>query len=49
MNLPEAFKVSSRALYKNKMRSVLTGLGVIIGIAAVVALVSIGQGVSKKI
>ncbi len=49
MNLPEAFKVSTRALYKNKMRSVLTGLGVIIGIAAVVALVSIGQGVSKKI
>jgi putative ABC transport system permease protein len=49
MNLPEAMKVSTRALYKNKMRSVLTGLGVIIGIAAVVALVSIGQGVSKKI
>ncbi len=49
MNFPEAIKVSTRALYKNKMRSVLTGLGVIIGIAAVVALVSIGQGVSKKI
>ena len=49
MNLPEAMKVSTRALYKNKMRSVLTGLGVIIGIAAVVALVSIGQGVSRKI
>lgn len=49
MNLSEAVKVSIKALYKNKMRSVLTGLGVIIGIAAVVALVAIGQGVSKKI
>jgi putative ABC transport system permease protein len=49
MNLSEAFKVSTRAIYKNKLRSILTGLGIIIGIAAVVALVSIGQGVSKKI
>ncbi len=49
MNIPEVMKVSLRALSKNRMRSVLTGLGVIIGITAVVALVSIGQGVSKKI
>jgi putative ABC transport system permease protein len=38
-----------RELRRNKMRSVLTMLGIIIGVAAVIALVSIGQGATAQI
>jgi len=38
------FRVALRALARNKMRSALTMLGIIIGVAAVIAVVSIGQG-----
>ena len=38
-----------RTLRKNKLRSVLTVLGVVIGIAAVMTMVSIGQGASKRV
>lgn len=44
-----AFKVAITALYANKMRSFLTMLGVIIGVASVILLVSIGQGVASQI
>jgi putative ABC transport system permease protein len=44
MNLWAVFKVAARALARNKMRSALTTLGIIIGVSAVIALVSIGQG-----
>src|SRR5262245_52232168 len=44
MNLWAVFKVAARALARNKMRSALTTLGIIIGTSAVIALVSIGQG-----
>ncbi|MGI6278557.1 MAG: ABC transporter permease [Patescibacteria group bacterium] len=40
----EIFKVALRSLWANKMRSFLTMLGIIIGVAAVIALVSIGTG-----
>lgn len=40
----ELFKVSLRSLWANKMRSFLTMLGIIIGVAAVITLVSIGAG-----
>ena len=49
MNLVESFRIAIRALSANKVRSVLTMLGVIIGVAAVILLVSIGTGVQSQI
>ena len=46
MNLLLTFRVALRALAKNKMRAGLTVLGVVIGIAAVTTMVSIGQSAS---
>ena len=40
------FKVAMRALLRNKVRSILTALGIIVGIAAVIAVVAIGEGAS---
>jgi len=40
------FKVAIRALLRNKVRSILTALGIIVGIAAVIAVVAIGEGAS---
>jgi len=42
-------RIGLRALTANKLRSLLTMLGVIIGVAAVVALVSIGQGAQAQV
>ncbi len=42
-------KVAVRALGRNKLRSVLTMLGIIIGVAAVIAMVSIGQGAQQQV
>ena len=42
-------KVALRALRRNTMRSLLTVLGIIIGVAAVIAMVSIGQGASVAV
>ena len=44
MELVDLFIISLRTLAKNKLRSGLTVLGVVIGIAAVMTMVSIGQG-----
>jgi len=49
MNLLESFRVSFEALIANKMRSVLTMLGVIIGVMAVILLISMGQGVKSDV
>src|SRR5882724_4217057 len=49
MNLFSTFKVALRALARNKMRSMLTMLGIIIGVGAVIAMVGIGQGASASI
>jgi putative ABC transport system permease protein len=49
VNLVESFRIAIRALSANKVRSVLTMLGVIIGVAAVILLVSIGTGVQKQV
>ena len=46
MNLWMIFKVALRAIARNKTRSLLTALGIIVGIAAVIAVVAIGQGAS---
>ncbi|HEY2380359.1 MAG TPA: ABC transporter permease, partial [Terriglobia bacterium] len=49
MNLLAIVKVAVRALNRNKMRTALTMLGIIIGVGAVIALVSIGQGAQKMV
>ncbi len=49
MNLLAIIKVSLRALARNKMRSALTMLGIIIGVGAVIAMVSIGQGAQHMV
>lgn len=49
MNILESFRVSLRSLGANKLRATLTMLGVIIGVAAVIALLAVGQGASAAI
>ena len=49
MDLVDSVRVAVGAMSANKMRSSLTMLGVIIGVAAVIALLSIGQGVQKTV
>jgi putative ABC transport system permease protein len=43
------FRVAFNALSRNKMRSILTMLGIIIGVGAVIAMVSVGQGAQESI
>lgn len=45
----ESVKIALTALVSNKMRSILTMLGIIIGVGAVIAMVSIGLGVQNKV
>src|SRR6476620_10810366 len=45
MNFLESFKIAISSLASNKLRSLLTMLGIIIGVGAVIALQSIGEGV----
>ena len=45
----ESFLMAWASLIANKLRSLLTMLGIIIGVAAVIALVSIGNGVKQDI
>lgn len=49
MNLTESFFTALDSLMANKLRAVLTMLGVIIGVAAVIALMGIGNGVNESI
>lgn len=49
MNPLSAFKVAYRAIESNKIRSILTTLGIIIGVAAVISLVAVTQGAEKMI
>ena len=49
INLPSTFRISLRALRVNKMRSALTMLGIIIGVGAVIAMLAVGTGASRKI
>src|ERR671938_1936956 len=49
MELTAILRIAMRALGRNKMRSGLTMLGIIIGVGAVIAMVGIGQGADKQI
>lgn len=49
MKITNLFKIAFKSLYKNKMRSLLTSLGIIIGVCAVIVMVAIGEGTQKSI
>jgi putative ABC transport system permease protein len=49
MKIEETVKISLRNLKSNKMRSVLTMLGIIIGVGAFISMLSIGEGAKQKI
>ena len=49
MHLTNLFKIALRAIATNKLRSFLTMLGIIIGVAAVIAMIAIGEGSKQSI
>jgi len=49
MRIVNTIKVALRALRRNTMRSILTALGIIIGVGAVIAMVSIGNGAKSQV
>lgn len=49
MNAKIILKVATRSIMKSRMRSLLTALGIIIGVAAVVVMVAIGDGAQRKV
>ena len=49
MRIESTLNIAFRALRRNKMRSVLTALGIIIGVAAVIAMVGIGNGAKAQV
>jgi putative ABC transport system permease protein len=49
VNLLQTFRVALRALRRSKMRSFLTTLGIVIGVAAVIAMVAIGDGAKARV
>jgi len=49
MKVGSTINIALRALRRNKMRSVLTALGIIIGVAAVIAMVGIGNGAKAQV
>ena len=49
MNFSNLFKIAYQAILRNKTRSLLTMLGIIIGISSVIAMVSLGQSSSQNI
>ena len=49
IDLNSTLKIYLRSLKVNKMRSILTSLGIIIGVSAVIIMLSIGEGVKTKI
>ena len=48
MNILMIFRVALRAIWRNKVRSLLTALGIIVGIAAVIAVIAIGNGAGSQ-
>ena len=49
MDILSILRIALRALSRNKMRSSLTMLGIIIGVGAVIAMVGVGQGARQQV
>ena len=49
MNIFESFKIAWTALLTNKVRALLTMLGIIIGVSAVISMLAIGNGLANGI
>jgi putative ABC transport system permease protein len=49
MKWENVLKIAVRSLSKNRMRSLLTALGIIIGVAAVIVMVAVGEGSQARI
>ncbi|MBW5448116.1 FtsX-like permease family protein [Cohnella sp. CFH 77786] len=49
MNFAQGIKMAFKSILSNKLRSLLTMLGIIIGVTAVIALVALGQGATKSV
>ena len=49
MNIKNLLKIAARALVRNKLRAFLTMLGIIIGVASVIAMLAIGEGAKRNI
>lgn len=49
MNIRNLLKIAIRALVRNKLRAILTMLGIIIGVSSVIAMLAIGEGSKKNI
>ena len=49
MNYSNLFKIAVRALIRNKLRAILTMLGIVIGVASVIAMLAIGEGSKQSI
>jgi putative ABC transport system permease protein len=49
MKLLPTTRIAARALMRNKMRSFLTTLGIVIGVGAVIAMVAIGEGAKRRV
>lgn len=49
MNILESFKIALSSIWNHKIRSILTMLGIIIGVGAVIIIVAIGEGAKKQI
>ena len=49
MNLAQTFALALRALLRNKTRSLLTTLGVMIGVASVISMVAVGEGAKAQV
>ncbi|HEX7672029.1 MAG TPA: ABC transporter permease [Polyangiaceae bacterium] len=49
MNVAQTFPLAFRALLRNKSRSLLTALGVVIGVASVISMVAVGEGAKARV
>ncbi len=49
LQLKNLIKTAFKSIFKNRMRSLLTSLGIIIGVSAVIVMVAIGEGSQRRI